>query len=154
MEAAVVYDSNFNRRGSVKARLGMVLGAGMSASVIYVHRDPVFAYLEGVIPRALVEGRCVPIEGHLRMHRDALKTFLRVQRAYANEVRAEFVVLLNTGVKGAPSLADITYLSRLNYHQDELFSAIQEGVDHAYRTGEISEDLYRACCGRVPGQLR
>jgi hypothetical protein len=44
----------------------MALEAGLRAIVFFVHRHPVEAYLRGVLPRALLEGRTVSIEGHLQ----------------------------------------------------------------------------------------
>jgi hypothetical protein len=96
-EAAIVYDSNFNSLRSARAKMTLALEAGLRAIVIFVHRHPVEAYLQGVLPRALVEGPTVSIEGHLRMHRDALKTFLRCQRVFADNPQAAFLVLNNTG---------------------------------------------------------
>ena len=149
--AAIIYDSNLNSFGSAKAKLELTLAAGLRAIVIFVHRHPVEAYLQGVLPRAFVEGRTVSIEGHLRMHRDSLKTFLRVQRMFADNPRAAFLVLNNTGHESEAFPADIAYLKSVQYHQVELFAAIKEGLDHAYRQGEISEALYAASCGHARG---
>jgi hypothetical protein len=154
-EAAVVYDSNFNSLSSAKAKVTLALDAGLRVIVIFVHRHPVEAYLEGVLPRSLVEGRTVSIEGHLRMHRDALKTFLRCQRFFAESPRAAFLVLNNTGHEAEAFPSDIAYLKSVQYPQEELFNAIKEGLDHAYRQGKISEALYVASCGHEserPGQ--
>jgi hypothetical protein len=35
--------------------------------------------------------------------------------------------------------------------EEELFNAIKEGLDYAYRQGQISEALYTASCGRASG---
>lgn len=149
--AAVIYDSNFNSFGSAKAKVELALRAGLRVVVIFVHRHPVEAYLEGVLPRALVEGRTVSIEGHLRMHRDALKTFSRVQRRFAEDSLAAFLVLNNTGHEAEAFSTDIAYLKSVQYPQEELFNAIKEGLDNAYREGKISEALYAASCGDAGG---
>jgi hypothetical protein len=107
--------------------------------VIFVHRHPVESYLQGVLPRAVVEGRTVSIDGHLRMHRDALKTFLRVQRAFAENPQAAFLVLNNTGHEAEAFPADIAYLKSVQYDKEELFTAIREGLDNAYREGKIPD---------------
>jgi hypothetical protein len=154
-EAAIVYDSNFNSLSSAKAKVTLALEAGLRVIVIFVHRHPVEAYLEGVLPRSLVEGRTVSIEGHLRMHRDALKTFLRCQRFFAENPQAAFLVLNNTGHEAEAFPSDIAYLKSVQYPQEELYNAIKEGLDRAYRHGKISEALYVASCGHEserPGQ--
>jgi hypothetical protein len=146
-EAAIVYDSNFNSLSSAKAKVTLALEVGLRVIVIFVHRHPVEAYLEGVLPRSLVEGRTVSIEGHLRMHRDSLKTFLRCQRFFAENPQAAFLVLNNTGHEAEAFPSDIAYLKSVQYPQEELFNAIKEGLDHAYSQGKISEALYVASCG-------
>jgi hypothetical protein len=150
-EAAIVYDSNFNSLGSARAKVTLALEAGLRVIVIFVHRHPVEAYLQGVLPRALGEGRTVSIEGHLRMHRDSLKTFLRCQRVFADNPQAAFLVLNNTGHEAEAFPSDIAYLKSVQYPKEELFHAIKEGLDHAYRQGQISEALYTASCGHASG---
>jgi hypothetical protein len=145
--AAVIYDSNFNSFASAKAKVDLALRAGLRVIVIFVHRHPVEAYLEGVLPRALVEGRTVSIEGHLRMHRNALKTFLRAQRKFAEDSQAAFLVLNNTGHEAEAFPTDVAYLKSVQYPQEELYNAIKEGLDDAYRQGKIAEALYAASCG-------
>ena len=145
--ARIIYDSNFNSLGSEKAKVELAIASGSTAVVIFVHRHPVESYLQGVLPRALEEGRTVSINAHLRMHRDSLKTFLRVQRAFAENPKAAFTVLNNTGHAAEAFPADISYLKGVKYGQDEIFTAIKEGLDYAYRQGKISQDLYEASCG-------
>ena len=142
--ARVIYDSNFNSLPSARGKVELAIEAGATAVVIFVHRHPVEAYLEGVLPRALEEGRTVCIAAHLRMHRDSLKTFLRVHRAFAANPRAAFMVLNNTGHEAEAFPSDITYLQGVNYKQEDVFKAIKEGLEDAYRQGKISQDLYEA----------
>ena len=142
--ARVIYDSNFNSLPSARGKVELAIEAGATAVVIFVHRHPVEAYLEGVLPRALEEGRTVCIAAHLRMHRDSLKTFLRVHRAFAANPRAAFMVLNNTGHETEAFPSDITYLQGVNYKQEDVFKAIKEGLEDAYRQGKISQDLYEA----------
>lgn len=112
--ARVIYDSNFNSLPSARGKVELAMEAGATAVVIFVHRHPVETYLEGVLPRALEEGRTVCIAAHLRMHRDSLKTFLRMQRAFAANPRAAFMVLNNTGHEAEAFPSDITYLQGVN----------------------------------------
>ena len=95
--ARVIYDSNFNSFDSAMGKVELALKARCTVSVVFVHRHPVEAYLQGVIPRALEDGRTVSIEGHLRMHRDSRKTFLKMQRRLQGNEKTGFTVLSNTG---------------------------------------------------------
>ncbi len=145
--ARIIYDSNFNSLGSAKAKVELAISSGSTVVVIFVHRHPVESYLQGVLPRALEERRTVSIGAHLRMHGDSLKTFLRVQRAFAENPRAAFAVLNNTGHAAEAFPADINYLKGIKYDQYEIVNAIKEGLDYAYRQRKISQDLYDASCG-------
>jgi hypothetical protein len=62
------------------------------------------------------------------MHRDSLKTFLRGQRAFADNPQAAFLVLNNTGHETEAFPSDIAYLKSVQYPQEELFNAIKDGV--------------------------
>jgi hypothetical protein len=145
--ARIIYDSNFNSVASAKAKVNLAIEAGLDVVVIFVHRHPVESYLQGVLPRALEEGRTVPIGGHLRMHRDSLKAFLKVQRAFSGNGQVGFMVLNNTGHEAEAFPADIAYLKSVSYSQEEIFRAIKEGLDDVYSQGKISEALYEASCG-------
>jgi hypothetical protein len=62
-----------------------------------------------------------------------------------------FLVLNNTGHEAEAFPSDIAYLKSVQYPKEELFNAIKEGLDYAYRQGQISEALYTASCGRTSG---
>jgi hypothetical protein len=96
-DARVIFDSNFNSLKSALAKVSAALDAGCKVIVIFVHRHPVEAYLQGVLTRAIEQGRTVPIDGHLRMHRDSLSTFLKAHHKLEDNENTAFRVLVNTG---------------------------------------------------------
>jgi hypothetical protein len=145
--ARVVYDSNFNSFKSAMAKVEMVLHAKCKVSVIFVHRHPVEAYLQGVLTRAVEQGRTVPIEGHLRIHKDSLSTFLKVQQLLEDNENVAFMVLSNTGHESEAFRADIDYLRAIKYDGDALFVAIRKGLDDAYTEGKIPQALYESSRG-------
>jgi hypothetical protein len=63
--ARVIYDSNFNSLKSAVAKVGLALEAKCKVKVIFVHGNPE-AHLEGVLPRAIEQGRT--LIGHLCLH--------------------------------------------------------------------------------------
>ena len=111
----------------------LAIASGSTVVVIFVHRHPVESYLQGVLPRTLEEGRTLSIAAHLRMHRDSQKTFLRVQRTFAENSKSAFRVFNNTGHATEAFPADVSYLKGVKHDQEEMFKAIKEGLDHAYR---------------------
>jgi len=70
-----------------------------------------------------------------------------VQRAFSENSKAAFTVLNNTGHATEAFPADIDCLKGVKYNSEEIYKAIREGLDHAYRQGKISLDLYEASCG-------
>lgn len=145
--ARVIYDSNFHRFESASRRVEMAINARSEVVVVFVHRHPVEAYLDGVVPRALVEGRTVPITGHLRMHRDALSTFLRVRAVFAADRRTSFIVLNNTGHPAEAFPIEVEFLRNVKYGWTEIREIIKEGLGHLYAQGKISSTLYKASRG-------
>jgi len=148
--AHVVYDSNFNSEKSAFLKVDAALSAGRSVVILFVHRHPIEAYLKGVIPRAVREGRTVSIEGHLRMHRDAVKVVRKALKTYALNPQVGIVVLNNTGheVEVSPVTVDpIEYMNGIRYDSEELRRAIKEGLDYAREHGQITEEIYQRSCG-------
>lgn len=125
----------------------MAVDAGSRAVIIFVHRHPVEAYLEGVVPRALMEGRTVPITGHLRMHRDSLSSFLEAHKAFAADPRIAFKVLNNTGHPAEAFPLDLDYLRNVKYKWLEIHDVIKRGLDGLYERGKIPQTLYKASLG-------
>lgn len=147
--AGVVYDSNFNSEKSAFGKVDAALSARRSVVVLFVHRHPVEAYLKGVIPRATREGRTVSIEGHLRLHRDVLKTVRKALKTYAQDSRVGILVTNNTGheVEASSVIADaIEYMKGIRYDEEELRRAIKQGLDYAREHGQITEELYQRSC--------
>jgi len=145
--ARVIYDSNFNSFKSALAKVELALKVECTVSVVFVHRHPVEAYLEGVLPRALEQGRTVSIEGHLRMHKDSRSTFLKVQQRLQDTGNVGFTVLANTGHESEAFRADIDYLRAIKYDDDVVFAAIRKGLDDAYTEGKIPRSLYEISRG-------
>jgi len=149
--ASIIFDGNFNSWKSSKSKLESVLGQQCRAVVVFVHRHPVAAYIKGVIPRALEQGRTVPIHAHLRMHKDSIATFLRIHRNFADNPNVSFIVLNNTGheQESFPQ-SDIDYLKAVKYDSPELEAAIRKGLTNELKEQRISQALYDASCGTTP----
>ena len=145
--AAVVFDGNFNSFKPSKSKLEFVLSQKCRAVVVFVHRHPVAAYIKGVIPRALEQGRTVPIHAHLRMHKDSIETFLKIQRQYVDNPNVSFIVLNNTGHEQESFPATVDYLKDVKYDSPVLEAAIRKGLDNELAEKRISQTLYEASCG-------
>jgi hypothetical protein len=145
--ASIVFDSNFNSPKPCKRRVDLALQSNCKVVIIYVHRHPVEAYMQGVIPRAQTQGRTVPILGHLRMHKDSISTFLKVFRAYEGNKDVSSLVLNNTGHEQETFLSGIDALRSVKYDFDHLGFTIQSELKNAFEQGAITQALYEASCG-------
>lgn len=148
--AQVIVDGNFNSFKPNKRRIDVVLARNCKVNVIFVHRHPVEAYIKGVIPRALEQGRTVPIHGHLRMHKDSIEAFLKASRHYSRNQNVSFGVLNNTGHELETFRTTVDYLKSVKYDSDVLEAAIRKGLDNEISEKRISQALYEASCA-APG---
>jgi len=143
----VIFDGNLNSFKPSKAKIEAVLAKQCKVAVVFVHRHPVAAYIKGVIPRALEQGRTVPIHGHLRMHKDSIETFLKCHRYFAQNQNVSFIVLNNTGHEQESFRSTVDYLKAVKYDAPVLEAAIRKGLDNELAENRISEALYQASCG-------
>ena len=147
LTSTVIFDGNFNSVNSSKSKIDSVLARGCEVVVIFVHRHPVEAYLQGVIPRAKEQGRSVPVSGHIRMHKDSLKTCLKVGRHFADNPKVSFRVLNNTGHEQESFRSTIDYLKAVRYDFTVLEATIRKALQHELAEKRISEALYESACG-------
>jgi hypothetical protein len=143
----VIFDGNLNSFKPARAKIEAVLERRCKVVVVFVHRHPVEAYINGVIPRALEHGRTVPIQGHLRMHKDSIETFLKCHRHFADNQNVSFIVLNNTGHEQETFKSPVDYLKDIKYDSPVLEAAIRKGLDNELTEKRISQALYEASCG-------
>lgn len=144
--ADVILDGNFNSFKPSKSKIDAVLERQCKVLVVFVHRHPVAAYIKGVIPRAREQGRTVPIHGHLRMHKDSIATFLKVQRHFADNQNVSFIVLNNTGHEQEAFRSNVDYLKAVKYDSLLLEAAIRKGLDDELNEKRITQELYEVSC--------
>ena len=92
---------------------------GHSVIIFFVHRDPIEAFFEGVLPRAEHQGRVVSIEAHVRVHSECLKTFRKLLRIYRQANLVRFYIVQNT-TNTLPELKPVEYLDRFQYSRGSL----------------------------------
>jgi hypothetical protein len=147
--ATVIFDGNFNSFKSSKERVDKALQTGCSVAIIFVHRHPVEAYMNGVLPRAHLQGRTVQVDAHIRMHKDSIKAFLRADKHYKDNKSVSFVVINNTGREQESFVTSIDYLKSVRYDSTDLSATIQMELSNAYQQEKISQALYEASRGNA-----
>jgi 2'-5' RNA ligase len=147
--ADITYDSQATDLKAAKARIEQVLASGRDAARVYVYRDPVDAWINGVLPRADESGRPVSIEGHLASHRDALKTAIALSEQYADNPRVSLKVVDNTGEHANPVPSPVQFLKdRLEaYNEPDVRRTLRDVTDSVRE--ELGPALYEALTGGV-----
>ncbi len=97
--SGIVYDGNLASIRGARRKIDEALASGRRVRVIYVFRDPIHAYLDGVLPRALRYGRIVPTDVHVSTHIGAFTTFKALRRHYK---KTPSVTLIGSAPPGPP----------------------------------------------------
>jgi hypothetical protein len=156
--AEIVYDTTLSSLGSATERIAQALEAGRMVSIVFVYRDPVDSLVEGVLPRARMMGRTVPLEIILSTHLRAPETILKIAGTYKNDPRVAIAVIDNRDGTGGATVADLGFVERMasKYTRESLKAALLSALEDAYEKGKtggknsISETVYRATKERAP----
>lgn len=141
-KAQIIYDTNMNGYRSAKKKVDQALKSGKRVVVAYVHRDPVEAFENGSLPRAMKRGRTVPIEAHIDTHVGAPDTALKLAKEFAEDENFSLEVVDNTHGKGGAQLSNIALLENSRYNSDELRRILNETLENNYAKGRISKEVY------------
>jgi predicted GNAT family acetyltransferase len=145
-KADIVYDGNMNNLPKTRRRIKAALDSGRDFHIQFTFRDPIAAWKEGVLPRAMKFGRTVPAEAHADTHNGSFKTVMALAKQYANDPRVKISVV-DVDDASVKTLQDV---AKKRYHitPDELRKiAIEE-----YKNGRITDTVLRGVAG--PGAER
>jgi hypothetical protein len=152
-----VYDSNLGSRKSSVRKIEAAKAAGNRVEIRFVHRDPVEALTGGVLPRAMTEGRVVPLDAHARMYRDSTGNFRHLMRKYAGDAGVRFMAIDNSRGPGRARPMPLEEARTLRYSTGDLQPKLRAALEREYAHGRISEQVYRATLGssspEAPGGL-
>jgi hypothetical protein len=150
--AEIVYDTTLSTFSTALARITDARAAGRMVSIVYVYRDPINALVEGVLPRARITGRTVPLNIILASHWGSAQAILKLADAYKNEPWLAIAIIDNRDGTGSAAQADLEFVRRMagRYSRESLREALSSALEDAYEKGKrgekdgISETLYRA----------
>lgn len=140
---AAIYDTNLNKIDSAKKKIDQAIATGRYVLIQYTHRDPVMAWINGVLPRVKKQNRIVPIVEHINTHMNALDVVKKLSKEYSPD-DVGFVYINNTGNK-----EDYRYdvkletLKEFGYTRDELEDILINETKKALKDGVINESQYR-----------
>jgi hypothetical protein len=146
-KGVLVYDSTLSVYEGAKQTIEQVLASGRRARVRYLYRDIGEAYDNGVLKRAMHEGkgRTVSLVSQVRSHQGARDTVLQLIEEYRDDSRVEIELLENAG-PGTLAPLPIERLQAQNYTgSNEQLNAI---LENAFRETRISRSVYDVSRGR------
>ena len=116
--AHAVYDSTLSDYDGAASDIQAALDNGLSVGVIFVVRDVIAAYRDGVLPRQAATGRTVTIDEHLSTHRRSRETFQRLADEFADTPNVSFEVVDNRGDHQRDAYsADLSLLKETEYDE-------------------------------------
>lgn len=146
---ALVHDTNLNNFESAKAKIDRALKAGHDVKILYVYRDPIKAYSEGVLPRVRTQDRIVPIKDHADTHLGVQPTLEKILKEYPSD-KVSVEAVLNTGAKGEAKMADLADIPKISYTHSELSNLAFEHLQEALENGKITEAEYETALEGSP----
>jgi len=145
---AVTHDSNLDKFGSAIKKIEDVFDSGRKVQIIYVYRDPIVAYEQGVIPRIKKQNRVVPIKQHIETHLGARTNIERLMDEYGDKIK--FTIIDNTGRKGETKKSSIDKIPEIRYALSELEDKLYEVSKNAFQRQEITVEILQAILIGVP----
>lgn len=145
---AAVIDTNLTTVNSAKSRIDPALESGRSVNIQYVYRDPIEAFKNGVIPRALKTGRMVLPEVHGDTHAGSMETVIKLAEKYKDDPRVNIEIVDNSQGKGKSSLKDVYFLQDKLYNKNKIASDVTSVLDDLNAKGELTNEQYKQFTGK------
>ncbi len=145
--ADIVYDTTMSTFKSSDEKIQQALASGRSVTIAYVYRDPVEALSGGALPRAMRTGRTAPLSVLQESHTGARKVIDQLAQKYAGDERVTIFAIDNSRGAGNARLVALDKIPQIN--ENGLEEKLNEALENAYASGEISEQVYRATSGRT-----
>lgn len=145
-QAHTVFDGTMRPAEKASALVAKTLAAGKDAVVLYVHRDPVEAFVNGVLPRAMKTGRTVMLREFAAQHSSIQQSMRALQNTYGDNPRFAMSVIDNSKTSGdrtSSTLQDI----KPNPSYEQLVPLLTSKLKDAYSSGAISKKVYKAILG-------
>ena len=143
-EAAVILDGNLSTFGSAWKRIEEAVLAGKDPHIVYVYREPVDAWINGVVKRMNdnVEegGRIVPMSTFLENHPGSLDVVKRL----SNINGVQLTLIDNSLGRGKAAVLSLDKLNKLSYNIDTLRQRLLVETKRLLEDGTITKDQYDA----------
>jgi hypothetical protein len=153
--AEIVYDTILSSFRSSVERISQALDAGRVVSIVFIYRDPIDSFVDGLLPRAKSIGRTLPLEIFLNSHVGSIEALPRIAENYKDDRRVAIAVIDNNRGAGDGTVADLEFVKTMarKYSREDLKTKLLRALEDAYEEGKkggkngISENIYRAIKG-------
>jgi len=137
--SAAILDGNLSSYEKAKALIKQGEKAGKTAQIVYVYRDIVDSFENGVLKRMLSNPeemrRIVPINIHIQNHIGSLDTIKQIVK----NKDASYVLIDNSLGKGAQTLMNTKKLFSIKYaSKKDLRTELEKLINNAYAQGKIT----------------
>lgn len=143
----IIYDTNTSNTKSAVKKITQALASGRDARITYVYRDPVDAFVNGAVKRALNQqakygtGRTVPMNAHVQTHIGSLEAFKNLRTIYEDNPKVDFKLVINDNREPIHDV-NLDSVDSLTQSRENLGKELSRRLDELRDNGAISEDLY------------
>lgn len=146
--AGVILDGNLSTMKSAQARIQESLDAGVHPNLIYIYRDPVGSWVEGVVKRMKNTkngegGRVVPLSIFVENHIGSYGVAKNLLNSKKNGTIYDFKMVDNSLGKGNQALLERSKFDKIKY-KDSLKQELKNKTKELYEQGTITKTEYEA----------
>jgi hypothetical protein len=145
-QAHTIMDGTMSSPESAIKKIQQTLNAGKEAVMVYVHRDPVAAFVDGVLKRAeKPNGRTVLVDEVAKQYSGIQDSMQAIKAKFGANPKFAMVVL-NNEKAGHAQVTTLNELPKAPRYQ-ELLPLLKSKLEEAYASGKISKRVYDATLG-------
>lgn len=145
---AAVIDTNSNSLKKAEDRIDEALKTGRPVDVMYVYREPMKSFTEGVLPRGKTTGRLVPVSVHTDTHLGSYEAAKQLAAKYGDNPNVNVHIIDNSGAKGSTKVIDVADLPDMVYNKDNLHKELERTVLNEYQKGNLTQQEAATYLGR------
>lgn len=152
-DGVIVFDSTLSQLAPSLGKIDQALTAGLHVHVRYLFRDPLEAWAEGVLPRAMdpnsrEPGRPVRLAGHVQTHIGARNTAIDLRAHYQCDPRVKFQIFENRTGRSLEARSLEWLEAKESPVSDVLKAQLRAVLDEQLADGRISPGFFDSARGR------
>ena len=154
---AAVIDTNLTDASSIASRVEPALASGRDVKIMFVYREPVEAYMNGVVPRALYPatgeaGRIVLPSTHGETHANSIKSIVDAAVKYQDNPKVDIRIIDNSLGQGKAEIKPVSFLKDMLYNKDRISADVIKELTILKQKGEITNEQYDQFTGKTQAE--